>query len=120
MSLMEDDGDSHLKLMLLTKREGQTFFQIRSYPSFAMLYELKVNDYCVMLDSFVNQGNPVIVEGSHLGSGNDVITSNDVTSAAAAAVGVLRLRSICEGNPKARLERLLRRQKFEEAEKLAK
>jgi hypothetical protein len=31
----------------------------------------------------------------------------------------LRIRGICEGSPEARLSRLLRRKKFEEAEKFA-
>ena len=47
--------------------------------------------------------NPIIIEGSD--DGNNL---------------VLRLRSICEGNPKTRLQRLLKRRKFNEAETFAK
>ena len=69
-----------------------------------------MTDYCVILDTVLNQESPLILEGattydSH--SQKDVVTS-------------LRLRSICEGNPKSRLQRLLKRHKFDEAEAFAK
>jgi hypothetical protein len=50
--LLEDEGDSVLKMMMVTQRFGQsdgsgdknvrTFLQIREYPSFNVLYELGV------------------------------------------------------------------------------
>ena len=44
-------------------------------------------------------------------------TSKVLYKSPADLVKMLRIRGICEGNPEARLTRLLRRGKFEEAEK---
>ena len=87
LTLIEDEGD--LKLMLVSKEEDGSYFQILSYPRYQVLYKLKVTDYCVILDTCVNQENPLVLEGSTNDDGK-------VTS--------LRLRSICEGSPKSRLE----------------
>ena len=87
LTLIEDEGD--LKLMLVTKEDDGSYFQILSYPRYQVLYKLKVTDYCVILDTCVNQENPLVLEGS-------INEDGKVTS--------LRLRSICEGSPKSRLE----------------
>lgn len=89
LTLIEDEGDSALKLMLVTDEADGTYFQIRAYPTYQVLYKLKVTQYCVILDTCLNQENPMIIEGSTDEDGK-------VTS--------LRLRSICEGSPKSRLE----------------
>ena len=54
----------------------------------------------------------MVLEGSFLNTEKeDQVLANSMTS--------LRIRGICEGNPDIRLSRLLRRNKFEEAEKCA-
>ena len=45
LKLLEDEGDVTLKLMMVVVRDSETHFQIRSYPSYEKLYELKVNQF---------------------------------------------------------------------------
>jgi hypothetical protein len=43
MALIEDENDPVLKMIFVTKRnEDETLLQIREYPSFKVLYELRV------------------------------------------------------------------------------
>ena len=119
--LMEDDGDAQLNLLMVIERQNEkhqkltdTYLQIREYPSFQLVYELKVNRFCIPLNCSIGQESPLIIEGS---SYNELNESNDECSTNLTA---LRIRGICEGNAEIRLSRLLRRNKFEEAELCAK
>ena len=58
----------------------------------------------------MNQENPIVIEG----------TFSDKDCTEKSIVSSLRIRGICEGSAEARLTRLLRRGKFDEAEKFAK
>ena len=56
MGLIEDAGDTCLKLMLVTNTEGgpneeETFFQIRSYPEYKLIYKLKVRKRVIVQSS---------------------------------------------------------------------
>ena len=118
--LLEDEGDTQLNLLMVTERiselnkcEVDTNLQIREYPSFHLNYELKVNAFCKPLSCSIGQENPVIIEGSFLNAPK--LSEEELRSKLTA----LRIRGICEGNPEFRLSRLLRRNKFEEAETCA-
>ena len=119
LALIEDENDPILKmLMIITRSKGkmafETFLQIREFPKFELLYELKVTPYCRLLDSSIDQETPLFIEGSY-----DVEDEeNQDTNAPQinSCVQMLRIRGICEGNPEARLMRLLAKKKFEEAE----
>ncbi len=131
--LLEDEADPILKLIMVTEKSaGEFFLQIREFPTFNTLYELKVSKYCKLLDTSLNQESPMFVEGSFgivdtesENTENSLNVSNvsidDKTeikrSMEADLVKMLRIRGICEGNPEARMSRLLRRGKFEAAEK---
>ena len=43
MVLLEDEGDPVLKLIMVTSRKDDNFLQIREFPTFHTLYELKVS-----------------------------------------------------------------------------
>ena len=56
MGLIEDAGDTCLKLMLVTNteggpNEGETFFQILSYPEYKLIYKLKVRKRVIVQSS---------------------------------------------------------------------
>lgn len=67
-----------------------------------------MTSYCHPLHCGVNQETPKLLEGSY-GEGKDY----------GEVVRSIRLRGICESVLDARLQRLIRRQKFDEAEKFA-
>ena len=115
-----DEGQGLLNLLMVSERANakdekitDTYLQIREYPSFRLIYELKVNKFCKPLSSAIGQESPVVIEGSfpQLQDQNDVELNKTLAA--------LRIRGICEGNAEIRLERLLRRNKFEEAETCA-
>ena len=114
--LMEDDRVSR-KLRILMRVEGtkkdpaQHVLQLREFPSFELLYELDVTRHLWLLQCCPNQETPHFLEGSS-NAENENKPGSDV-------VQFLRVRGICESVLEARLERLIRRQKFGEAEKFA-
>ena len=114
--LMEEEGEGR-KLRLLMTVEGtkmdpnQLVLQLREFPSFDLLYELDVTRHLWLLHCCPNQETPHFMEGSS-NAENENKPGSDV-------VQFLRVRGICESVLEARLERLVRRQKFEEAEKFA-
>ena len=114
--LMEEEGESR-KLRILMTVEGtkqdpeQLVLQLREFPSFELLYEMDVTRHLWLLDCCPNQETPHFMEGSSSAE-NENKPGSDV-------VQFLRVRGVCESVLEARLERLVRRQKFEEAEKFA-
>ena len=98
------------------------FLQICEFPSFQIQYKLKVSPYCRLLDVATDQENPLFVEGSFqdLIENDENIDTSNTEENISRHLQMLRIRGICEGNPEARLVRLVGRQKFEEAEKFAK
>ncbi|XP_040565262.1 kinetochore-associated protein 1 [Lepeophtheirus salmonis] len=93
--LEESSEEAELKIIMITRRET---LQIREFPSFELMYELEVHSVCHLIESHSNQETPFFLEGSEKGSEL-----------------CLRLRGIVEASPEARLNRLLRRNKFDEA-----
>jgi hypothetical protein len=77
------------------------------------------------LDVSLDQESPLFLEGSYQVEDNEnenldnsnVSKDKDPQLGHSTAVQMLRIRGICEGNPDARLTRLLARKKFDEAEK---
>ena len=126
--LMEDHGDGgqhRLKILLSVREEDGTFrMQMREYPGFELLYELDVAAFLCLLECSPNQEMPLLMEGSCANAGNENVPPppppQGNNAAANDLVQYLRVRGICESVPEARLDRLVRRQRFDEAEKFAK
>ena len=119
--LIEDENDPILKLLMVVestkdKIAGETFLQIVQYPNFDLLYRLKVTPFCKLLDVSLNQETPLFVEGSFEAL-NDENSDLNVSKNEVKCVQSLRIRGVTEGNPEARLSRLLAKKKFDEAEK---
>ena len=121
---LQDEKSPNVKLIMVTEenKHEDCFLQICEFPSFQIQYKLKVSPYCRLLDVATDQENPLFVEGSF----QDLIENDENTDTSNTEENIsrhlqmLRIRGICEGNPEARLVRLVGRQKFEEAEKFAK
>eukprot|EP00090_Calanus_glacialis_P046972 TRINITY_DN9495_c0_g1_i1.p1 TRINITY_DN9495_c0_g1~~TRINITY_DN9495_c0_g1_i1.p1 ORF type:complete len:2089 (+),score=822.89 TRINITY_DN9495_c0_g1_i1:455-6268(+) len=107
--LLEDEGSSEVKLLVLTKdkMKEESYFQILEFPSFTTTYRLAVSWFSKLVVAPLNQDTPMVLEGAS----EDVLKPDTVTR--------MRIRGISEGVPEARLARLLKRNKFEEAEKFA-
>ena len=120
-----EDTDTCPQLMMIGTSDGQEYFlQIRQYPDFEhCLYSLKVSPYCRLLDTCLDQENPMFVEGTFEEEANDenidILNNDDEVNRSKGSIKMLRIRAICEGHPDARLHRLLNRKKFEEATKFA-
>ena len=107
--LLEDEGSSDVKLMVLPKDviKEEAYFQIIDFPSFTTTYRLAVSLFSKLVVAPLNQDTPMMLEGAM----DDVLNPDMVTR--------MRIRGISEGVPEARLARLLKRNKFEEAEQFA-
>lgn len=122
-----EDTDTCPQVMMVAYDGQDHFLQIRKYPDFEQcLYSLKVSPYCRLLDTCIDQENPMFIEGTfendEFNDENvDTLNQNDDDENAGNknCVKMLRIRAICEGNSDARLLRLLKRKKFEEATKFA-
>ena len=105
--LLEDEGSSEARLLVLAKEDGQAdedkSLQILTLPSLSVCYRLTVSWYCRLVQAPLNPDSPLLVEGAS----DDVLKPDLVTR--------LRLRGISEGVPDARLQRLIKRAKFSEA-----
>ena len=77
------------------------------FPSFTVTYRLPVSWFTQLVEPHVSQDTPLLLEGS----AEDVLHPELVSR--------LKMRGICEGVPEARLARLIKRSKFDEAEKFA-
>ncbi|TRY72764.1 hypothetical protein TCAL_00185 [Tigriopus californicus] len=106
--LIEDEGDLKIKILMFIQsmdKTGEYLLQMREHPSFELLYELPVSKVTHLIDCSMNQESPMFIEGTFI-EGSDVIS-------------FLRMRGICESVLEARLHRLIRRNKFDEAFKFA-
>ena len=126
--ILIEDTDTCPQLMMIGTNDCQDYFlQIRQYPDFEQcLYSLKVSPYCRLLDTCLDQENPMFIEGTFEEEANDenIDTLNNdqednKSGTSKGSIKMLRIRAICEGHPDARLHRLLNRKKFEEATKFA-
>ena len=108
------------RLLTTVLSDDNYTLQIREFPTFKSLYELKVSSFCRILNVAWDQENPLFVEGSF--QNEEDCENRDISNIGQFTqdLQMLRIRGICEGNPKARLVRLIARQKFGEAEKFAK
>ena len=108
MVLLEDEGGEEVQLLVVTadKMRDEHFLIILDFPSYKTLYKLAVSGFTKLVETHLSQ-TPLILEGGM----EDVLQPDLVTR--------LRLRGVTEGVPEARLARLLKRYKFDEAEKFA-
>eukprot|EP00095_Tigriopus_kingsejongensis_P006550 maker-scaffold515_size150689-snap-gene-0.33 protein:Tk06550 transcript:maker-scaffold515_size150689-snap-gene-0.33-mRNA-1 annotation:"kinetochore-associated protein 1" len=109
--LMEDAGDLKIKMIMIVESQtdpDQHRLQMREHPTFELLYELQVSKFTRLIDFDVNQETPMFLEGTLDPTNPDK------------PVTFLRMRGICESVLEARLHRLIRRNKFEEALNFAK
>ena len=107
--ILEDEGSSDIKLLAITQDtiRDESFLLLLDFPSFAITYRLSVSWFTRLVSPHLSQDTPLVLEGS----AEDVLRPDLVSR--------LKVRGICEGVPDARLARLLKRLKFEEAEKFA-
>lgn len=106
--LIEDEGDFKIKILLFVQSKNKNdeyLLQMREHPNFELLYELPVSKVTHLIDCSMNQESPMFIEGTF-------IEDSDT-------IGFLRMRGICESVLEARLHRLIRRNKFDEALKFA-
>ena len=120
-----EDSSSLPQIMMVVVDKNEYFLQIRQYPDLekSKLYSLKVSPYCRLLDTCLDQENPLFIEGAfdnEMKTDENVDTNNRFEeNMVYNGETMLRIRAICEGHPEARLSRLLNRKKFVEAEKFA-
>jgi len=108
MQLLEEEADQEFRFLLITKdSSGDLFLEIRSSNSFQLTYRLKVAELCVPVAAELSVETPMVIEGTA-----DDVLKPDV-------INKLRLRGVTEGIPEVRLERILRRGRFDEAETFA-
>ena len=115
LALLEDEGSVGLELLLLTKDgtkeqggDQPAAIQILSWPGLTTTYRLGVAGFTRLVVTHPSQDIPLLVEGVEE---EDALQPSLVTR--------LRIRGISEGVPEARLAKLLRRNKFKEAEQFA-
>ncbi len=110
--LIEDTGDRQKMNMLMTVASdngSSTLLQMREFPSFSLLYETEVDAaFCRPIDCGVSHETPKFVEGTRGAQDDD--DGGQLS---------LRVRGICESVREARLQRLIRRRRFAEAEEMA-
>ena len=99
--------DNQLLALSEDQLRGEHFLSILDFPTYRTLYKLAVSSSTHLVSSHPSQDSPLVLEGGQ----EDVLQPELVTR--------LRLRAITEGVPEARLARLLKRGKFDEAEKFA-
>ncbi|QQP57484.1 Kinetochoreassociated protein 1like, partial [Caligus rogercresseyi] len=63
--LEESSEEAELQLILITRRGS---LQIRGFPSFELIYELKVHDFSRLMQTCSNQETPYFLEGSEKGT----------------------------------------------------
>ena len=107
--IIEDEGSNDIKLLAVTHDSirDESFLLLLDFPSFDVTYRLSVCWFTKLVTPHLSQDTPLVLEGS----AEDVLRPDLVSR--------LKMRGICEGVPEARLARLLKRLKFEEAEKFA-
>ena len=109
MVILEDEGSTDIKLLVFTSdsiRE-ENFLLLLDFPSFSVSYRLAVSWFTKLVTPHLSQETPLVMEGT----AENVLRPDIVTR--------IKMRGICEGVPEQRLQRLLKRLKFDEAEKFA-
>ena len=106
--LLEDEGGQEVQLLVVTadKMREENFLLILDFPSYKTVYRLAVSGFTRLVETHLSQ-TPLVLEGGM----DDVLQPDLVTR--------LRLRGVTEGVPEARLARLLKKCKFDEAERFA-
>ena len=107
--IIEDEGSTDIKLLAVTHDSirDESCLLLLDFPSFNVTYRLSVSWFTKLVSPHLSQDTPLVLEGS----AEDVLRPDLVSR--------LKMRGICEGVPEARLARLLKRLKFDEAEKFA-
>ena len=107
--IIEDEGSNDIKLLAVTHDSirDESYLLLLDFPGFNVTYRLSVSWFTLLVAPHLSQDTPLVLEGV----AEDVLRPDLVSR--------LKMRGICEGVPEARLARLLKRLKFEEAEKFA-
>jgi hypothetical protein len=107
LTVLEDEGSDQVQLMLITRDTTSTnlYLEIRHLTGFQLVFRVAISPFSYLMKAALSQEIPMMLEGESSGGG--------------AALTKLRLRGIAEGVPEVRLARMLRRQRFAEAEAFA-
>jgi hypothetical protein len=106
LTVLEDEGSDPVQLMLITRDTTSTnlYLEIRHLTGFQLVFRVAISPFSHLMKAALSQEIPMLLEGESSGG---------------AALTKLRLRGIAEGVPEVRLARMLRRQRFAEAELFA-
>ncbi|XP_068231319.1 kinetochore-associated protein 1 [Palaemon carinicauda] len=97
-----DESTAQVLLVLKDEKSGGCILRIMSFPGFATIYELNVNDGTNLVEIGEGAESVLFVEPDVDRNDREVFTS-------------LKVKSIVDGVPEARLAKLLRSRKFTEA-----
>ncbi|GLV35190.1 rough deal [Carabus blaptoides fortunei] len=105
--LLQSLNMSNHRLLVLTPCETDDclYIKLLSYPEFETIYQLKVSENTFLVQSTSDEDEVIFIEG-FCGHEYEFITE-------------LRLKQITESIPQVKLDRMLRRKSFDEAEKFA-
>jgi hypothetical protein len=108
LTVLEDEGSDQVQLMLITRDTTSTnlYLEIRHLTGFQLVFRVAASPFSHLMKAALSQEIPMLLEGESSGGGEAALTK-------------LRLRGIAEGVPEVRLARMLRRQRFAEAELFA-
>ncbi len=109
LTVLEDDGSDQVQIMLITRdttTSTNLYLEIRHLTSFHLVFRVAASPFSYLMKAALSQEIPMLLEGESSGGGEAALTK-------------LRLRGIAEGVPEVRLARMLRRQRFAEAEAFA-
>ncbi len=106
LTVLEDEGSDQVQLMLITRdtTSANLYLEIRHLTGFHRVFRVAISPFSYLMKAALSQEIPMLLEGESSGG---------------AALTKLRLRGIAEGVPEVRLARMLRRQRFAEAEAFA-
>jgi hypothetical protein len=105
LTVLEDEGSDQVQLMLITRDTTSTnlYLEIRHLTGFQLVFRVAASPFSHLMKAALSQEIPMLLEGESSSGGGAALTK-------------LRLRGIAEGVPEVRLARMLRRQRFAEAE----
>jgi kinetochore-associated protein 1 len=108
LTVLEDEGSDQVQLMLITRDTTSTnlYLEIRHLTGFQLVFRVAASPFSYLMKAALSQEIPMLLEGEESSGGGAALTK-------------LRLRGIAEGVPEVRLARMLRRQRFAEAEAFA-
>ncbi|XP_071962384.1 kinetochore-associated protein 1-like [Antedon mediterranea] len=99
-----DQMNTRLVLMSKPTTDGHRSIHVYILSSFKLIYKLQVGEHSFLSDAYFNQEMIFVIEG--ISEGTKTVSS-------------LRVRCLIEALPETRFQRLLHKQKFDEAEKFA-